>query len=149
MAGVVFLGRWFISGIFIILAVSSFFHLEEVNNEFLKTLWVWQMSSSNLPGVQEVLSFMEDFGRWFVLVGVVIELFGALAIFLQFHVKIGATLLLSYLFFTTLFHQPFWFFEGPLLARSFVLFMKNFAIVGGLMLILAERRSAGVHITSS
>lgn len=147
MRGLVFVGRWFISAIFIILSVSSFFHLDEINNEYLQTLSVWQMSMSNVLSSGDFLVFLEDTAKWVVLFGILLQLGGALLIFLQYRVKLGATLLLCYLFCSTIFNQPFWFFEGPMLARSFVLFMKNFAIIGGLLFILSER--TGVSMPST
>jgi len=72
-----------------------------------------------------------------VIAGVA-EIAGGLAIVFGFLARIGALGLFLYLIPTTLIFHHFWTFEGAEQKTQMVNFMKNLAIMGGLLLLWAE-----------
>ncbi|HEY0526622.1 MAG TPA: DoxX family protein [Stellaceae bacterium] len=69
---------------------------------------------------------------------VLFELGGGLALVLGFRTRHAAMALILFTMVATLIYHDFWHFTGPDRQRQFVNFMKNVAIVGGLVL-LASR----------
>ena len=75
---------------------------------------------------------------WDRLLAVLFELGGGLALVLGFRTRHAAMALILFTMVATLIYHDFWHFAGPDRQRQFVNFMKNVAIVGGLVL-LASR----------
>jgi putative oxidoreductase len=65
------------------------------------------------------------------------ELFGGLALLFGFLTRIGAIGLFVFLIPTTLYFHHFWNMTGPDAKAQMVNFMKNLAIMGGLLAIYA------------
>jgi putative oxidoreductase len=67
----------------------------------------------------------------------VLELLGGLAILTGFHTRIAAWLLLLYLIPTTLLFHNFWAMQGMEQQDNMIHFLKNLAIMGGLLILAA------------
>jgi putative oxidoreductase len=85
--------------------------------------------------------FMSAEGLRFVpvllVLAIVIEVSGALSLLLGYKTRVGALWLIAYLVPTTLVFHDFWTFLGPDRQMQMVHFMKNVAILGGLLVIHA------------
>jgi len=66
-----------------------------------------------------------------------LELLGGLAILTGFHTRIAAWLLLLYLIPTTLLFHNFWAMQGMEQQDNMIHFLKNLAIMGGLLILAA------------
>ncbi len=64
-----------------------------------------------------------------------VELAGGLSILLGWQARLGALLLFLYLIPTTLIFHNFWSFEGAEQQNQMIHFMKNLAIMGGLLVV--------------
>jgi putative oxidoreductase len=69
--------------------------------------------------------------------GVALQIAGGLLLFLGFRVRLGAALLLAYLLPVTVIYHPFWFLTAQDQSFALILFLKNLAIIGGLIVVLA------------
>jgi len=68
---------------------------------------------------------------------IVLEIGGSLSLILGFRAKLGAVALLFFLIPATLIFHNFWAFEGAERQGQMINFMKNVAMIGGLLLVLA------------
>lgn len=83
------------------------------------------MKNEGLPAVQ------------FLLIGAIVcELAGGLSVMLGVKARWGAALLIIFLIPTTLIMHDFWTYEGQQQQMQMAHFMKNLAILGGLLLIV-------------
>jgi putative oxidoreductase len=75
----------------------------------------------------------------FLLAGAIaFELGGGLLLLLGLWARLGAFVLLVFLVPTTLVFHSFWTYEGEQYREQMVHFMKNLAIMGGLLTVFAE-----------
>ncbi len=65
------------------------------------------------------------------------EILGGLAVISGFLARVGALGLVVFLVITTLMFHAFWNYEGQEMIQQSVQFMKNLAIMGGLLMIFA------------
>jgi len=72
----------------------------------------------------------------FLLAAVILEIGGSLSLFLGLRVKLGAAALLIFLIAATLIFHNFWAFMGAEKQEQMINFMKNVAIMGGLLFVL-------------
>ena len=68
----------------------------------------------------------------------VVELGGSLAIALGFKTRYAALLLILFVIIATLLRHNYWMLEGAARAAQHTQFMKNLAIIGGLLLLYAH-----------
>ena len=73
----------------------------------------------------------------FLTLAIVCELLGGIFLLLGYWTRFGAIILLAFLSFVTYVFHDFWVFEGLAQVKEQVNFMKNLAIFGGLLYILA------------
>lgn len=94
-----------------------------------------------LLDVQGTLAYMEAQGlgtpQFFLFFAVVIEVLGGLSLISGTFARYGALLLFLYLIPVTFIFHPFWNFTGAEQANQMAHFLKNLAILGGLMLIVS------------
>lgn len=68
-----------------------------------------------------------------LVIAALIEIFGGLSILLGYKTRYGALLLFLYLIFVTVIFHNFWALEGMSQQMQMIHFMKNLAIMGGLL----------------
>jgi len=72
---------------------------------------------------------------FFLAAAAFIEIAGAFSLILGYRAKLGAILLIIFLIPTTLIFHNFWALEGMDQRINLLTFLKNFAVIGGLLLI--------------
>ena len=119
MSVVSLLGRLMISGIFLASALGN-----------------------KIPNFSQVTEVMANEGvpvPGLMLAGAITFLIvGGLSIISGYQARIGASLLLIFLLLATYFFHDFWNFEGPERQAQMIQFMKNSALMGTMLLILAN-----------
>lgn len=73
---------------------------------------------------------------FFLTGAVIVETFGGLSLILGVRARLGAMLLAAFLVPVTLVFHDFWTLEGPQRALQMIMFQKNLAIIGGLILLV-------------
>jgi putative oxidoreductase len=98
----------------------------------------------------ETVQFMQTQGLPMVplLLGaaIVVEILGGLSVLIGWHARWGAWLLFLYLIPVTLILHNFWAFTGAEQQMQLVNFLKNLAIMGGLLLVAAYDGAAWVSV---
>ena len=133
--GVITIARFFLSSVFIVAAVNKIFHWHETERLFIQVLGEWQ---SQLFAVEFPRLFFNYLILWapaLLIIAIFMELIGGLMLLLGLREKWGAIILLSVLIPSTLLFHHFWFveFEGKELQQ--IMFLKNLAIMGGLIMV--------------
>ncbi len=112
------LGRILLSVIFLFSGCSKLTHWSST---------AAAMASAGIPAVSLSLS-----------VAILLEIAGGLAILVGYRTRLAALLLFLYLAVVTLVFHNFWSYHGAAEQAQAIQFLKNLAILGGLMGIVAE-----------
>jgi putative oxidoreductase len=83
-----------------------------------------------------------------IAIAAAIEILGGLAILVGFQTRLAAWIVFLYLIPTTFLFHNFWALDGMARMDSQIHFMKNFAIMGGLLL-LAANGAGGASVDAS
>lgn len=132
------LARFFISLIFLSGAINTILHWHETDGMLLNVLSEWQASVGFSDLLQESFGVIIPFTPLLLILATLFSFFGGLSILLGIKEKIGATLLVLFLVPVTIIMHQFWFVEGPLREVQMIHFLKNLAILGGVILILLQ-----------
>ena len=137
----VVVARFILSSIFLASGLSKIFHWQETEYSLLATLSDWQNYTSFSENLSQFFGSLTPWTGLLLLLGTLLELVGGLLVLLGIREKLGASLLLFLIPTTILFHQ-FWFIEGSGRELQSIMFMKNMAIMGGLILVLLHGAQA-------
>ena len=133
-------GRIFISSVFIISALNKIFDWDEVIDSFTSILNEWAYYGGNLPWIDEGILLMKEYAPALVMAAVAVQIIGGLSLLLRIKPRFGAGLLMVFLVPVTLLYHHFWFLYGAERDLQLVMFLKNCAIIGGLMQVLSVGR---------
>lgn len=114
-----FLGRIFLSAIFLLSGVSKITDIEGTKG---------YMASRNMP---------EAYIGILLIGAIAFELAGGAAVLIGFQTRLGAALLILFLIPTTLIFHNWWTFPPEEQQLQMIMFLKNLAIFGGLWLLVA------------
>jgi uncharacterized membrane protein YphA (DoxX/SURF4 family) len=132
------LARFLISLVFLAGGLSKFLHWHETEKFLMNTLSEWQTYVGFSEDLQYFLSKMVPMTPFLLGVAALFELLGGLSVLLGVKEKLGATLLILFLIPATVLMHQFWFLEGPMREVQLTHFLKNLAILGGLILIVLQ-----------
>ena len=137
------LARFFLSAVFLTSGVYKIFHWHETESGLLNALCDWQSAVLSSSTMQECLGFLTPWTPLLLLVATLFEIVGALLLLLGVREKLGAALLVLVLVPATVVFHQFWFLTsdaGRDLQQA--MFLKNLAILGGLILVLIHGAQA-------
>lgn len=143
----VFLARLFISLIFFISAFDKLFNWHETEKSLMESMCEWQNFLGFSESLQSCMTVLVPWAAFLLIVGLFFELIGSLMLLFAYKEKWGATLLILLLIPATFLFHSFWFLEGPARDLQMMMFFKNLAILGGLILVLIH--GAQAHEESS
>lgn len=141
----ILVARLCISLIFILSGIAKLFSWHETESLVLSVFCDWQAHLGFSQTAQECLTSMIGWTPVLTAAAALFELVGGLLLLLNIKAKLGATLLVLVLIPATLLFHSFWFLEGPARELQQIMFLKNLAILGGLLLVLVH----GVHTSKS
>jgi putative oxidoreductase len=133
-----FLARFFLSLVFIIEAFGVLSRWDQTEKDLMDALSEWQNFTSFSEATQDVFAALVPWSAILVAVGVLICLMGAAMILVGYRDRLGAFLLALLLVPVTLLFHPFWLVEGPGHELQTDLFLKNLAILGGLLFVVIQ-----------
>jgi len=110
------LGRIGLSAIFLLSGINKVTHWEQTAQ---------YMQAQGMPLVP-----------LFLLGAIVLELVGGLSVLLGYKARLGAALLILFLIPATLIFHKFWALQGQEQQMQMIMFLKNVAILGGLLLVV-------------
>ena len=138
------LARFFLSAFFLISGINKIIYWREADKQFMHTLSDWQAHLASVEYLQTLLNEGVAWSPIVLLLMTFIEILGGLFLLFGIKERLGAFFLLLCLIPSTLFFHPFWFFHGIEQELQMSLFLRNIAIIGGLLLVIAHglRRNA-------
>lgn len=131
----IFFARLFISLIFLVSGFDKLLNWSQTEQSLMEALAEWQNYASFSESIQSLLTFLVPWSTVLLTLAVLFELLGGLMVLFGYREKLGATLLLLSLIPVTLLFHSFWFFEGPTRELQLTMFLKNLAILGGLLIV--------------
>jgi putative oxidoreductase len=139
---ILLLGRIALSLIFVTSAINKLFGWDQAVQYMTSSLSVW-IAGTPLPDFMHgAVTFMGSHAVLMLLVATLFEGIGGLFVLLGFKVRFGATLLILFMIPATLIMHPFWLGSGPEKVLQMTMFMKNLAILGGLLILAARNGDA-------
>ena len=129
-----FFARVFLSSIFIISALKKVFNWYDTENNLISVLVEWH-SYVNKEFLKDFFTSMLPWAPLVLVLATILELFGGLLILFGIKARFGAVLLILFLIPTTIVMHHFWFLENPTKQLELAMFMKNLAIIGGLLFV--------------
>lgn len=133
---IAFLGRVLLSAIFLLSAFTEMMDWSGTEQVVLLQMTKWTM----YPCQENVVIFLETVRPWFpwlVMGAVALKVLGSLMMILGWGVRVGAFLLMIFLVSATLLVHDFWNQIGDAQTLETIMFLKNTAIFGGLLVVLA------------
>lgn len=132
----ILLTRFFLSSVFLASAMGKVLHWQDQERNLYVVLSEWQSQMFFWDMAQEGFSYLVNWTPLVLLVSIILEFSGGLMILLGIKEKMGAFLLICFLVPATVIMHQFWFVEGFQQEIQIAHFLKNLAILGGLLLIL-------------
>jgi len=113
----------------------------------LATIFLMSALGNKIPKFNDVAQYMQSEGvpaPQVLLAGAIVFLIaGGVSIVLGYKARIGAALLLVFLVLATYFFHDFWTFEDAQARQSqMIQFMKNLALMGAMLMIIANGSGA-------
>jgi len=127
------IGRLLLSAIFILSAVNKIFEWQKTETGLINLFCDWQSYVSTSPMLAKFFSSLITWAPEILIIVTIIELLAALLMFFCIKERAGAFLLIIFLIPATLLLHPFWFLHGAKKTFQMVMFLKNLAILGGLL----------------
>ena len=130
------LARFLISSVFLAGAINKILHWHEMERTLMNVICDWQAYVGFSENMQQCVAVTASWVPLLLIVATLFELAGGLMVLLGVKEKLGATLLILFLIPSTVIMHQFWFIEGSARELQTVMFLKNLAILGALLLIL-------------
>jgi len=131
------LGRIFMSVIFIASGVNKLLDWKNTENGVTKILSDWSQRAADIDALQGMFIQISPYVDILVIVAIAFELIGGLMVLLGFYTRLGALILFLFMIPTTFLFHSFWYYDDPAQKLQLVMFLKNFAIMGGLLYMMA------------
>jgi putative oxidoreductase len=128
--------RFLISAIFLSSALKNVLNWHETEKNLMNVLCDWQMNIGYSEAVQDCLTFLTPWSPLLLAIATIFILVGGLLVLLGVREKLGAALLVLFMIPATVLYHPFWFLEGASRDLQTIMFLKNLAILGGLLLLV-------------
>jgi len=130
------LGRLLLSAIFILSAVNKIFDWQKTETGLINLFCDWQSYVHFSQSLTKMFTTLISWTPEILIVITTLELIAALLIFFGIKEKFGAFLLLIFFVPATFLLHPFWFLTGSQKTFQMVMFMKNIALLGALLLLM-------------
>jgi putative oxidoreductase len=142
------IGRICLSAIFILAGLNKILNWDEGKKSVLEMLSTWS-TYSIAPWMSQILTMASDHIGTVLGVATIFELLGGVLVLFGIGSRFGAFLLILFTIPTTILFHAFWELQPPERDIQVVMFMKNAAILGGLLMVLAFGAGFRGHSSSS
>lgn len=127
-------GRMFLSSIFILAGINKCLNWASSKEGYLEILAKWHLGTDN-ASAERLFDFMAQQANFFLGFATFLELIGGVLVLLGIFSRFGAYCLIVFLIPVTVIFHPFWILQSPEKELQLIMFMKNLAILGGLMMV--------------
>jgi putative oxidoreductase len=138
------IGRILLSVIFFASAVLKVFDWNNTVQFTRAAFSRWEAGVSSPDIMHEIITLMGVYLVPLLVIATLLEGIGGIFVLLGFKVRLGASMLIIFLVGATILMHPFWFHTGNEKTLQMSEFIKNLAILGGLLILAVkgEERSA-------
>lgn len=140
--GVGYLGRVFLSIIFLFSALIEVWDWgateQYYNSIFTRWMHLYQSNENMSLWLADLLPWLPTV----VVVSIVLRFIGSLLMILGYKVRLGASFLFLFAVAETAVIYDFWNLMGPQQTHTMMMFFKNIAIIGGLLVVMALGKGA-------
>ena len=130
------LARFFLSLVFLVSGINQILYWKETEKKFLSVISDWQTYTVQSEFFQSLFQVFANWSPLFLVVITSLQLIGALLLLLGRNEKLGALFLILALIPTTLLVQHFWFSEAHVRAMQLSFFLRDLALLGGLLIVM-------------
>jgi putative oxidoreductase len=138
----IFLGRLFLSLVFFVSGFDTLIHWYDNEKSLMDALADWQNYTGFSESIQNFFAMLVPSASILLIIGVIFELLGSFLLIIAYREKFGVALLILFLIPATVLFHSFWFFEGPERTLQLTMFLKNMAILGGLIFVMIHGANA-------
>jgi putative oxidoreductase len=108
----------------------------------LAAIFLGSAAMNHIPNFNGIVQYMAKEGVPMPtashVVAIIIMLVGGILLILGYYARFGATLLLIFLILAAYFFHDFWTLEGQAAQEQQIHFMKNVAMMGGMLIVIAN-----------
>jgi putative oxidoreductase len=130
------LARLFLSAFFLASGINKIIYWKEAEKRLLNVLGDWQTYTVSTEGLQTLFSAAVVWAPLLLMAATFFEILGALLLLFGIREKLGALFLALILIPTTVLMHHFWFVEGSEREMQLSLFLRDIAILGGLLVVI-------------
>ncbi|NGX63338.1 MAG: hypothetical protein KR126chlam6_00746 [Candidatus Anoxychlamydiales bacterium] len=130
------IGRLLLSSVFILSAVNKIFDWQKTETGLINLLCDWQAYVNFFPAMSKMFASLISWVPEILIVITILEVIASLLIFFGIKEKFGAFLLIIFFIPATFLLHPFWFLTGVKKSFETIMFMKNLALLGALLLLM-------------
>lgn len=131
----IYLARGLISIIFLFAGIGKLFNWRGAVDGVMMTFSKWYSHLEGYGISTGMHEFLLDSSGILLGLAAALEIVGGAFLLIGFKPRVGALLLLIFLIPTTLLFHPFWFEQGIGIQKELGVFLKNCALIGGLLYI--------------
>lgn len=131
------IGRILLGAVFFLSALLEVLNWQSMEERVLKSISRWTASDQGNVTMSEGLMELTSWLPWILLVAICCKFLGAFMVMVGWRVRLGAFFLLFFLIPATIISHDFWQRPEAVGELEFVMFLKNVAIMGGLLVLIA------------
>lgn len=121
--------------------------LSLVGRVMLTAVFLTSAIGNKIPNFQQIVQFMVGEGvpapKVMLAGAIVFLILGSMLVILGWKARWGATMLLVFLVLAAYFFHDFWTMQGDALQEQMIQFMKNLALMGAMVFVIANGPGAG------
>lgn len=130
------LARVFLSAVFLVSGFYKIIYWKDTEKRFFTVLGDWQSYAVSSEGLQLFLSSSVVYASVILMAATFLEVIGALLLLFGIRERLGAVLLALVLIPSMVLMHHFWFTEGGAREMQIAFFLKDLAILGGLIIVM-------------
>lgn len=141
--------RLFLSLGFLLTAADTIMGWKGAEKELMQVVSDWQTYTIDSPWLQSLFSMMAVWAPLLLMFNLFLEVLGGILLVLGWHEKIGAFLLVLVQLPQLILVQHFWFTESSIFDLRLDFFLKDLAILGGLLVVLlrgTKEMASPIHL---
>jgi len=138
------LARLFLSAIFLASGINKIFYWKAMEKRLLTVLGDWQIHTVASESLKVFFETAVVWAPMILMAATFLEILGGLLLLFGIREKLGAAFLAIVLIPTTILMQHFWFVEGSERELQIALFLRDIAILGGLLVVILHGAHGGV-----
>ena len=132
------IGRMCFSIIFILSGINKIINWNVTEQALINAFLDSLSYTYEITWIQPIFDLLLPSASTLLIIATAMEIVGGILLFLGIQVRFAALLLCLFLIPTTYFFHHFWFLQGSERELQMIMFLKNFALFGGTLILIAQ-----------